>query len=339
MKKINLLAFFLTITIGLVIAGPLGALAGAGVSMIPRGPSNVLMAGIFPEIWTGEMVKAFRHDDAASFLNTVRDYSQYAHYDAIHLIDVGADPSVLINNTTYPIPVQNLPDAPISISLDKFQTLATRITDDELEAIHHNKMESVIERHRAVITETKHDKAIHAFAPQSNTTLTPIVGTSGAVKDGRQTLTRQDIVALKGEFDRLKVPLNDRVLVLCSDHVNDLLLLDQKFVDQYYKYETGKIMNLLGFQIYEYVGNPYYNGTTRAKKAFGAALVPGTDFQASVAFAASRMFKCAGTTKTYLSRAENNPTTQENLINFRHRYIALPKKQEAIAAIVSVRAA
>ncbi|HSW64836.1 MAG TPA: hypothetical protein VLH56_16230, partial [Dissulfurispiraceae bacterium] len=210
---------------------------------------------------------------------------------------------------------------------------------DELEAIHHNKMESVIERHRAVITETKHDKAIHAFAPQSNTTLTPIVGTSGAVKDGRQTLTRQDIVALKGEFDRLKVPLNDRVLVLCSDHVNDLLLLDQKFVDQYYKYETGKIMNLLGFQIYEYVGNPYYNGTTRAKNAFGAALVPGTDFQASVAFAASRMFKCAGTTKTYLSRAENNPTTQENLINFRHRYIALPKKQEAIAAIVSVRAA
>jgi len=338
MKRLNLLALLLVAVVGLVVAGPFGALAGAGLSLIPRGADG-LKADLFPEVWTGEMVKAFRHDDAAQFLEGIPDYSQYAENDVIHLVDVGADPDVLINNTTYPIPVQELPDADIAISLDKFQTKATKVTDDEIHAIKHDKMSSVIERHRSVITENKHDKAIHALAPQSHLAKTPVVATTGAVAtgEGRKMITVTDLLKLKKYFDDMLVPEKGRRLVLCPDHVNDLLLIDQKFKDQYYNYTEGKITNMYGFEVYPYVANPYFDGTTLAKKAFGAAVVAGTDFRASVAFYALRMFKATGSTKTYMSKAENSPTTQENLINFRHYFITLPKKQEAIGAIVSAK--
>ena len=336
MKKLNFTALMMSIIIGLMIAGPAGALAGAGLSFIPQSNGG-LKAGLFPEIWTGEMVKAFRHDDAATFLASIPDYSQYAMNDVIHLVDVGADPEVLINNTTYPIPIQDLPDADIAISLDKYQTKATRITDDELYAIAHPKMVSVIERHKAVITETKHDKAIHALAPQENTTATPVIETTGetVAGEGRKAMTLKDIITLKKKFDDAAVPGSGRKLVLSHDHVADLLNKDQKFEKQYYTYTNGKIMNLYGFDVYEYVNNPYFDGFTLAKKAFGAATVAGTDFRASVAYHAGSMFKCTGSTKTYMSAAKDNPTTQENLINFRHYYITLPKKQKAMGAIVS----
>ena len=82
----------------------------------------------------------------------------------------------------------------------------------------------------------------------------------------RKRITRQDIIALKDKFDKLKVPTAGRRLVLCTDHVNDLLLQEQKFADQYYNYQTGKIANLYGFEVYEFVGNPYYN-TSGVKQA------------------------------------------------------------------------
>ncbi len=68
------------------------------------------------------------------------------------------------------------------------------------------------------------------------------------------------------------------MLVLCSDHVNDLLQTEQRFKDHYNINQTeGKIGRLYGFDIYEYDGTPYYNSAGK-KLAWGA--VPGaTDSQ------------------------------------------------------------
>ena len=59
------------------------------------------------------------------------------------------------------------------------------------------------------------------------------------------------------------IPGKDRVLVLCSDHVNDLLETEQKFKEHYNINRTdGKICRMYGFDIYEYDGTPYYNMST-----------------------------------------------------------------------------
>lgn len=310
-----------------------------------------LRAGIYLEIWTGEQIKAFRTDVAAlGWLNAIPSYDQYVRpgvgneADIIHLVTVGADPEVLINNTTYPIAIVALPDGDKAISLDKYQTTATPVTDDELHAITYDKMASVVERHRDAVNETKYVKALHALAPQTHTASTPVLKTTGEVapEGGRKMLIRKDIISLKKSFDKIGCPVKGRVLVLCPDHIADLLASDQKFTEQYYNYTTGKIANLYGFEVYEFAECPYFSQPTTGESAQPAtklaygAIPSGTDAQASVAYYAPRMFRATGTTTTYPTPAE--ATMQQHLYNVRHYFIALPKKQEAIGAIYSAAA-
>ncbi|RKR83195.1 hypothetical protein BDD43_3397 [Mucilaginibacter gracilis] len=302
-------------------------------------PRAIAMAGVYVEVWTGELVKQFNEWEDGTFLDGISDYSQYADKNVIHLVDVGVNPDVLINNTTYPIAVQNLGDGDITISLDKYQTLATRITDDELYSISYDKIALKREQHGDAIMNDKFNKAIHALAPAGNTANTPVLMTTGADDGtGRKRLTMIDLVNFKTALDKLKVPKKGRRLVLCNDHIGDLLSLDQKFQDQYTNYTEGIISKTKGFDIYEYVNCPYFNISTKAKLAFGSLPVAGTHNEASVFFLPSRMFKATGTTKMYFSEAAISPLTQENLINFRHYFIVLPKKQQCIGAIVSAAA-
>ena len=129
------------------------------------------------------------------------------------------------------------------------------------------------------------------------------------------------------------MPEDGRVLVLCPDHVNDLLEADQSFKDKYYNYTTGKLLNMFGFEVYTYVNCPYFTkeGVKVAYNATSAA----TDLKGSFAFYRPLMFKAMGSTKMYYSEARTNPQTQESLVNFRHHYIVLPKKLLAIGAIYS----
>lgn len=331
------------ILMGVVLASFIGVDAAYGASagaVLPMAlgcfmPGGALMEGVFTEVWTGELVKKLNAGLQATFLNGIPDYSTNVNNEVIHLVDVGGDPDVLVNNTTYPIPIQDLEDGDIAIGLDKFQTKATRVTDDELYAISYDKFGSVVERHRDSIVTVKYKKFAHALAPYSHTAKTPVIQTSGE-KDavsGRNKLTPKDIIALKRAFDNMEVPEDGRVLVLCPDHVNDLLELDQSFKDKYYNYTSGKLMNMYGFEVYTFVNAPYFN-KNGVKLAYNA--VPSaTDHKGSFAFYRPRMFRAQGSTKMYYSEAATNPQTQENLVNFRNYDIVLPKKMEAIGAIYS----
>lgn len=328
-----MMGLFLAVAMGVPASAGAAVVVGASIVSGNFLPNGSACAGVYTEIWTGELIKKLRAGITATWLDGIPDYSDKAENDIIHLIDVGGDPDVLINNTTYPIPIQGLEDGDVAISLDKYQTKATRVTDDELYACSYDKMASHKERHGEAILVNKFKKAIHALAPQKDSALTPVVLTTGANDNGRRRITTKDIIALKDKFDKMEIPTEGRRLVLCTDHVNDLLLVDQKFKDQYYNYTSGKIANLYGFEVYEFVSCPSFT-TNGVKKKFGETALDGT-CQASVAFYVKRMFKASGKTKMYYSEAVKSPTTQENLINFRHYFIVLPKKMEAIGAIAS----
>lgn len=296
-------------------------------------PANVMPVNVYTEVWTGEVVKQFSHAEQGSFMDGVPDFSRYAENDIIHLAEAGVDPDVLINNTTYPIPIQETTDGDLPISLDKYQTKVSSVTDDELYACSFDKISLRKESHGNAIAEKKFDKGIHAFGPASNTAKTPVIFATGELVDGRRILLKKDIIALKKAFDKAKVPVSNRRLVLCPDHIADILNQDQVFQSQYYDYSSGRIARMFGFDIYEYVNNPIYT-VTGTKKSFGAVAEEG-EYQASIAFHAPTMFKAAGSTKMYFSEAKTDPQNQRNLISFRHMFIALPKTQKAIGAIVS----
>ena len=299
-------------------------------------PKDALRAGVFTEVWTGELVKSLRGGLEGSWLDGVPDQSTIVNNDVIHLVEVGVDPDVLINNTTYPIPSQALEDKDIAVKLDKFQTKVTPITDDELYAASYDKMARVKESHGNSINDSKFTKAAHALCAQENTAKTPVLKTTGErdAETGRLRLTMADLVALKAAMDKLHVPAENRRLVLCSDHVNDLLLVSQTFREQYnIDRATGKVGKLYGFDVYEYANTPLYTQAGK-KKNLGVAAGAG-EFNCSFAFYTPRVFKATGSTKMYYSEAATDPEYQRNKINFRHYFLCMPKLADAGVVMMS----
>lgn len=336
---VAILAVLLNSLMGATLAQSVGidALTGAGVANVVAVAASSLdwmpaglRAGVLTEVWTGELVKALRAGLNGTWLQGVADMSSLVNNETIHMVDVGADPAVLIDNKTYPLTPQQLADGDIAISLKKFETEPTSVTDDELYALSYDKMGRVRESHSNAMLDTQLLYAIHALAPAKNAAKAPVLATTGEADGTHKRLTRADIIALKAQFDKMKVPTAGRRLVLCTDHVNDLLMLDQKFADQYYNYTTGKIANLFGFEVYEFVNCPYYN-TSGVKQAVDSK----EGVQASVAFYVPRVFKATGSTKMYYSDAQTDPLNKRNLISFTQRFVCLPKKADAFGAIYS----
>ena len=316
--------------IGAVVLNVIAVVVGASL------PKDTLRAGVFTEIWTGELVKSLRGGLEGSWLDGVPDQSSIVNNDVIHLVEVGVDPDVLVNNTTYPIPLQVLDDKDIAVKLDKFQTKVTPITDDELYAASYDKMARVKESHGNSINDSKFAKAAHALCAQKNTAKTPVLKTTGE-KDaatGRVKMTAIDLLNLKRALDGLGVPSKGRRLVLCSDHANDLLEISQAFKEQYNINRTdGTVGRLYGFDIYEFANNPLYTKAGE-KKAVGSTAAAG-EFQCSFAFFAPRVFKATGSTKMYYSEAATDPEYQRNKINFRHYFLCMPKKEDAGVVMMS----
>jgi len=344
----RLIAMFAAVLFNCLMGGTLAAVAGlspmtgaVGMNVLAAvigqaAPVGSLRAGVYTEIWTGELVKHLRRGLEATFLDGIPDSSSIVNNDVIHLVEVGVDPDVLINNTTYPIPLQALDDKDIAIKLDKFQTKVTPITDDELYALSYDKMARVKESHGNSINDSKFAKAAHALCAQKNTATTPVLKTTGE-KDpvtGRLKMTANDLLNLKRALDKLKVPAQGRRLVLCSDHANDLLEVSQVFKEQYnINRNDGTVGRLYGFDIYEFGNNPLYT-TAGVKKDVGATAEAG-EFQSSFAFYTQRVFKATGSTKMYYSEAATDPEYQRNKINFRHYFICMPKKADAGAVMMS----
>jgi hypothetical protein len=303
-------------------------------------PSNYLFDMVYRSAYTGEMRTLVTGVVKDSFLDGITDYSSKVtdvgnEAQVIHIGYMGVMPDVLINNTTYPIAIQDLPIEDLVIILDKYQTKQTPISDDELYAATSSKREGVIKLHGMAIATNKMRKSIHALAPTGNTNKMPVLLTTGADDGtGRKRATWEDISRLKQQLDNLEVPEDVRRLVLCSDHMNDLCLIDQKFKDAYYNRATGKPYSQLGFDIRDHLAAPYFHIGTKAKLSYGA--VPTSNhFKATTFFRTDMAAKATGWTKMYYSAAEQNPGTQTNHMNWRHYFITLPLMEEGRAAVVS----
>lgn len=284
-----------------------------------------------------ELIKHFRHD--ATWLTEVPEKNQWVNQDVIKLNQIGADPDVLINNNTYPIPTAARVDDSIAISLFKYDTENTVITDDEMYALPYDKPGSVQEQHREKLEEYTSEHALHSLAPyqNDNTKKTFVILTTGADDGtGRKRLTYADLVNLKGKMDGAKVPKQGRILVLCGEHVQDLLLEDKELKNQYQNHKDGVIATMYcGFKVYESVYNPVYNASNQ-KKAYDAAPA-GTDKNASVVFYNKNTAKARGSVKRYFSDAESDPENRETKVGFRLYMICIPTKTTGLSAILSAK--
>lgn len=358
-RKLSFVAILVNLVLALITGFFIGAvtsfspfaiatfifLGGTGLQLVfPDMLKGLAMVGVYREIWTGELVESFQPEIAASFLSEIPDESRWVQSSGggenqvIHLVDIGADPEVLINNTTYPIGYSTLPDGDIAFNLDKYSTVATKVTDDELHAITYDKIAVVNKKHKNAILAKKFGKSIHALAPASHTTATPVIGTSGATVGGKKSCSVDDIISLAGALNDAGVPDDgNRILVLNTQHVTGILKEVKNFYQDFANVGNGQIRSLFyGFKVYVYHNNPFYLAADNTKVSFGAVFNPATHNVASVAFYAPDMFRAEGATKMYYDQPDTQ--NQASAVNYRHYYLVSPKKARAIGALVTTNA-
>ena len=304
------------------------------------------MPANFPEVWLSRVITKLTTVNEAPWLDGIAELDvdvlelgagSGSEKNIIHIPRSMFAPEVLINNTTYPIALQEYTDDDVTVQLDKYQTKATSLSDDQIVGASYNKIDVITKGHIIQITLNKYKKAIHAIAPSADSTDTPVVRASGDSLEagGRKTLTYQDIVTAKTKLGKSggECPTDSRRLVLCPEHWDDLLRDRKNFGDKLVNYKTGDVAPVIaGFEIYQYVGNPIFTATG-TKKAFGA-IQGDTDLMASIMFYVPNIAKKTGLTKQYFAKAENDPQNQTNTLNYRHYFIALPAQAKYIGAVI-----
>lgn len=311
----------------------LGCVGGSVLlSFVPM-PQGVVQAVVLRQMWETALEEHFRA--FGEFLRGVPRKDQYVGNNVINITEIGADPTVLINNTTYPIAVSQRADDNIAVALNKYDTTNTKLTDDELYAVPYDKQGSVVRQHRDTLDEQILAHALHSLCVAGNTASTPVLETTGSDDGtGRKRLVPADIIRLQLALDNLKVPQMGRRLVLAPVHCADLLLADLSFAQPYHNAKDGMILpNYYGFETFKYVNAPVFS-SAGAKKAFGTATVSG-DRQASVVFLPGKSFTANGDLKFYFRDAATNPEYRESVAGYRLWSVTLPTKNTGFGALIS----
>lgn len=295
----------------------------------------------FPEIWVKRVIQNLTNQDVAPWLEgipeldadfSVLEAGSASEMTVINIPRANFNPDVLVNNNVYPIPVQTYNDDTVVLSIDKYQTKATSVSDDAIIGASYDKIDVTTKSHTRAILTKKYKKSIHSIAPTSTTAATPVIAATGTAVGGIATLTYDDIVNLKNALDTDEVDPSGRRLVLSTAHWNDLLKDRERFGDKLINYNTGMpAPQIAGFELYQYNGNPLYTNAG-VKKAFGATKAAG-DREGSVAFWTGGIAKKTGLTKQYFNKASEDTANQTNLLNYRHYFMALPFESRFIAAI------
>lgn len=336
MKKLNfknlsfnlvvvlIIGVFLSISPAVSAAIAFGA--GTLLSFAPKIP-GALMSGLQKEIWTDVLMEKFYPD--GSFLSEGRDMSSLVEYNKINLAEAGADPAVLVDNTSYPISVSTRTDLAKELALKTLDTESTVVRNLEAMELAYDKMASVIQGHKNALVKKALELAAWNWSPSENSSNTPVLAASGDINSltGQRRLKFEDILKLETAFDDLDIPEEGRILVLNPKHSSDLILQDLGL----YKAAmiNGKIFT---FTIRKTSVTPKYNATSGAKCAWGAVAAD-TDTIASFAFFKDEVMKAMGTTEMFYTLKD--PANKGDIVNFQMRFVALPMRSKYIAAIYS----
>lgn len=295
------------------------------------------MAQIQNELAEKEMIKQFRHSN--TWVSAVRSKNNWVSNDVIKIPSRGTAPKVIINNNIYPIVSNNREDGNIVVSLNKYETENTQVSDDELYALPYDKLSDVQSQHRETLEDDSQAHFLYSIAPAAHdATKTPVLETTGADDGtGRKRLTAKDLIEFRKTITKAPIltPNRNIMLILCADHIADLLLEDLTFKTQYQNIKDGLISkNYLGFEVYEDTNEVTYKDVagTLTKEAFGAT--PQGKAASIVAYKPN-LVKAMGTVKRYASKAEDDPKNRKNEIGFRLWAICLAIKDEGMGAIVS----
>lgn len=264
--------------------------------------------GLAPEVWI-PLVKEELYPDN-SFLNGANDMSALVDYDKINFAEAGADPTVMKNNTNYPVGATVASDTPKEITLDYYDTDSTIVRNAIAIELAYDQRLLYARKHKLALMKKIGIDAAYAYAPTQNST----ANKNTVLNLGANDSIIDAIIDLKKAYSKLDDDGTDRHLVLDPEHFA-LIAKEDKVLYKSMMVEKGS--TFFGFKIWEYSKNPIYIGDTGVKAAQGAAFVAGTHKYSSFSFLGSEVMKAIGTIEMF--SIMKDPDVKGDKFNFQMR--------------------
>lgn len=263
-----------------------------------------------------------------AFISRSVDLSENVDNNTLHAAEEGVEPNVFIDNTVYPVPVVQRVDTPLDLPLHTFDSENTVVRNIEEKESAYGKMESVVRGHRRSIVKKTSLHAAYNWCPLQDSPFTPVIETAGSMNAfGVKRATFEDFLVLEAKFRDMDVDMDSMVIILNSIHLADLRAEDLKLYKQILSDKK-----LFSFSLFTYSKLPYFDTTTKAKKAFGA--IPGAnDTQASICYCDTEVWRASGSTDMFVTY--KSPGERGDVLGFQQRFSAYSFRNKYIGAIYS----
>lgn len=279
------------------------------------------------QLWIDKIMEGFIPD--TSFLSRSVDMSAFVDHNKINLAEAGVDPKVLIDNTTFPVPVAQRTDTPLELPLHTFDTENTVVRNIEQMETAYDKLASVVRSHANALTRKTSAYAAYNWAPTENGDLTPVIETTGAVNaEGLKAVSFEDFLRMRAKFRSFDIDPASVVVVLNPAHEADLMAEDMKL---YREVLAGG--NLFGMALFSYSSLPMFDTTTKKKKAYGAAYDAAKDSMCSLIYCDTEVMRAVGTTEVFAKYKD--PEQRGDVLGYQQRFTALQIRGKYVGAIYS----
>lgn len=279
------------------------------------------------QLWIDKIMEGFIPD--TSFLSRSVDMSAFVDHNKINLAQAGVDPTVLVDNTVFPVPVAQRADTPLELPLHTFDTENTVVRNIEQMESAYDKLTSVVRAHSTALTRKTSAFAAHNWCPSANSDLTPVMATTGGVNaEALKAASFEDFLKMRARFRAFDIDPASVVVVLNSSHEADLMAEDMKL---YREVLAGG--NMFGMTLFSYSNLPYFDTTTKQKKAFGAAYDPAKDTRSSLVYCDTEVMRAVGTTEVFAKYKD--PEQRGDVLGYQQRFTALQIRGKYVGAIYS----
>jgi hypothetical protein len=258
------------------------------------------MADLIKEQWLA--VIAHQYSEGIDWISKSRDLSgAVVNGKILHWAKAGARPTVLRNNTTWPMSMGAIIDTAESVDLDRFNTTPTLVHDYEEFERAYDKMASDTEEHKVALQEEYGYRCAFNWAPTSFGLGTPVIQCSGAaLPSGRIPLKLSDVIKLRNGFDTARVPQQGRVLMLSADHAMDIATEDLARASHTVDPKTGALTTLYGFEVIISNYTPVWDSSAGEKAPYGTTET--TDFwRCSLAWQVESVARADGDWKMFVT--------------------------------------
>ena len=269
---------------------------------------------IIKEVWVQDIQNSLNEN--ADFLPYSTDHSAYVAFGTVHVPQSGANPTVQVNPSSFPLTIGQRVDTDLTYAMNQYSLTPTLITNiDELQ-VSYDKRQSVIGQQMSTLTQTIGNYVAVSWAASGAANMVLTTGAAGTSLPPSGTGTRKavalaDIANLAKKLDKDNVPSKGRKLLMNADMFWELFTISEVIRASYNGFSTnalatGVVAQLFGFDIMVRPTVAVFTKTGTTAKAVTAAAAA-DDRLACIAFHPSTVSRALGAiTPMYDSGSNGN---------------------------------